>query len=81
MFVSKLPTYVAFLNPQAFLVRMIFLAMFGVEEWSLQHIFSPNWGAKPAKTPHVALMNHPLITTIYLGTDNLTTSSQASKLR
>ena len=46
--------------------------MFGVEEWSLQHIFSPNWGAKQAKTPHAALMNHPLITTIYFGTDNFT---------
>ena len=44
--------------------------MFGVEEWSLQHIFNPNLGAKQAKTPHVALMNHPLITTIYFGTDD-----------
>ena len=67
------PNYLGGL-PQALPVRMIFsfLAMFGVEEWSLQHIFSPNWGAKQAKTPHVALMNHPLITTIYFGTDNFT---------
>ena len=55
--------------------------MFVFEKWSVQRIFRPNWGAEQAKTPHVALMNHPLITTIYLGTDNLTTSSQASKLR
>ena len=33
--------------------------------------FSP-W---QAKTPHVALMNHPLITTIYFGTDNFTTTA------
>ena len=71
MFVSKLPMWPSS-GPYCKNDFFLFLAMLGVEEWSLQHIFSPYWGAKQAKTPHVALMNHPLITTIYFGTDNFT---------
>ena len=52
--------------------------MFGVEEWSLQHIFSLNLAAKQAKTPHVALMSHPSTTTIYFGTDNFTKTYSTS---
>ena len=52
--------------------------MFGVEEWSLQHIFSLNLAAKQAKTPHVVLMSHPLTTTIYFGTDNFTKTYSTS---
>ena len=55
---------------QSLLVRMIFFLFGNVEERSLQRIFSPNWGAKQAKTPHEALMNHRLTTIIYFGTDN-----------